>query len=281
MPTTALIAGGLGAAGSIGAAAIGANAQVGAENKAIQAEQQMLQQGENYANTQLGTASNILNPFINAGGSATNLLSYLTGGSTTAPTGTTTNGMASGALTAPFSAANLLTTPGYQFTLGQGLESTQNSFASQGLGSSGAAEKGAASYATGLANNTYNQQFTNYLTQNAQIANILGALTSTGSGAANTLASLYGNVGAAGLGGSVTTGGEVGNALTGQGNAIAGAATGSANALTSGLNSYLQYNLLSNLLSNSSGSMASQVNGYNAYMGNFQNALASSSYFGG
>ena len=50
-------------------------------------------------------------------------------------------------------------TPGYQFTLGQGLKSTQSAAAARGLGVSGAALKGAASYVTGLANNTYKDQF--------------------------------------------------------------------------------------------------------------------------
>lgn len=54
-------------------------------------------------------------------------------------------------------------TPGYQFTLDQGLKSVQNSYAAQGLGSSGAALKGAASFATGLADQTYQQQLNNYL----------------------------------------------------------------------------------------------------------------------
>ncbi len=45
--------------------------------------------------------------------------------------------------------------PGYQFTLGQGLKSVQNSAAARGLGTSGSALKGAAGYATGLANNTW------------------------------------------------------------------------------------------------------------------------------
>jgi hypothetical protein len=55
--------------------------------------------------------------------------------------------------------AQLEATPGYQFTLQQGLESTQNSAAARGLGNSGAALKGAATYATGLANQTYQNQF--------------------------------------------------------------------------------------------------------------------------
>lgn len=56
-------------------------------------------------------------------------------------------------------------TPGYQFALRQGLQATQNSFAAQGLGQSGAALKGAAQYAQGLASTTYQQQFQNYLAQ--------------------------------------------------------------------------------------------------------------------
>lgn len=50
-------------------------------------------------------------------------------------------------------------TPGYQFTLKQGLKSVQNSAAARGLGVSGAALRGASDYTTGLANNTYKDQF--------------------------------------------------------------------------------------------------------------------------
>lgn len=54
-------------------------------------------------------------------------------------------------------------TPGYQFTLGQGLKSVQNSYAAKGLGSSGAALKGAADYATGLSDATYESRLNDYL----------------------------------------------------------------------------------------------------------------------
>jgi hypothetical protein len=57
----------------------------------------------------------------------------------------------------------LAQTPGYQFTRQQGLESVQSGFAAQGLADSGAALKGAANYATGLAENTYQSQLNNYL----------------------------------------------------------------------------------------------------------------------
>jgi hypothetical protein len=55
----------------------------------------------------------------------------------------------------------LAQTPGYQFTLDQGLRATQSSAAARGLGMSGAAMRGAADYASGKASETYNQQLTN------------------------------------------------------------------------------------------------------------------------
>lgn len=246
MPTTALIAAGVGAAGSIGAAAIGANAQTNAAKSAIAVQSAMLDKGYGYANNMLTGAQDVLNPFIAGGQSAMDWYKYLTG-TGTAPSGAT--GPASynpltAPLTAPFSAAMLPSTPGYQFTLGQGLKSTQNSYAAEGLGSSGASEKGAAQFATGLAQNTYNQQFQNYLAQNAQIGNLLYQPAAIGAGAAGSLAGIEGMLGQAGLGAAVGTGQGISNSLTGAGNAVAGAATGAANALTGGVNTALQYSML-------------------------------------
>lgn len=64
-------------------------------------------------------------------------------------------------LTAPIvmDQAALEQTPGYQFARTQGLKGVQNSAAARGLGSSGAALKGAANFATGLADQTYQTQF--------------------------------------------------------------------------------------------------------------------------
>src|SRR4051812_36210244 len=55
--------------------------------------------------------------------------------------------------------AQLEQTPGYQFDLSQGLKATQSAAAARGLGVSGASLKGAATYATGLADKTYQSQF--------------------------------------------------------------------------------------------------------------------------
>ena len=80
--------------------------------------------------------------------------------------------------------ATLEATPGYQFNLTQGLKSTQNSAAARGLGNSGAALKGAAAFATGLADNTYQNQFNNANTNNTNAYNRLKGLIDTGENAA-------------------------------------------------------------------------------------------------
>lgn len=77
------------------------------------------------------------------------------------PNQTTTTGQG-------FSQAELEATPGYQFAKSQGLQATQNSAAARGLGVSGAALKGAATFATGLADNTYGAQFTRAMQQQQQ-----------------------------------------------------------------------------------------------------------------
>lgn len=58
--------------------------------------------------------------------------------------------------------AALEKTPGYQFTLEQGLQAVQNSYATKGLARSGPAIKAAAKYAADLASQTYQQQVDNY-----------------------------------------------------------------------------------------------------------------------
>lgn len=64
--------------------------------------------------------------------------------------------------------AELEKTPGYQFNLAQGLNAVQNSNAAKGLGLSGAGIRGAARYATGLADNTLKTQ-ADIFNQNAGI----------------------------------------------------------------------------------------------------------------
>lgn len=148
--------------------------------------------------------------------------------------------------------AQLEATPGYQFTLDQGLKSTQNSFAAQGLGSSGAALKGAAQYASGLASQTYQQQFQNDWAQKTNIFNMLNTgvnqgqsaaagLSSAGQGMANSASNIYSNIG----------------------NALASGTLGSAQSLIGGLqgvgNSLMMYNMLGGG-GGSSGSIGNMLN---------------------
>lgn len=219
---TAIIGAGVGSAvGGVASAVIGGNAAQSAAQTQLQAATQAQQLQQNM----FGTTQQNLAPFIAAGTGAQTQLQNLTGSGIggnplTAP------------LTQPFAASPygeqtaLQQTPGYQFTLNQGLQATQNSYAAQGLGSSGAALKGAANYAEGLAGTTFQQQYTNYLAQNQQIYNMLAGQAQTGLS------------GAAALGGvSVQAAGQIGNTLTSGAAAEAAGQIGSANALNSGISS--------------------------------------------
>jgi hypothetical protein len=159
-------------------------------------------------------------------------------------------------LTQQFSAptaAQAQATPGYQFTLQQGLKATQNSAAARGLGTSGAALKGATTYATGLADSTYNDVYnralqtynTNYNTASNNV-NRLQSVVGSGQNAAAGLGSL-----------GAQTANSIGNTLTGAANASASGTIGSANALSSGLNSVASGAMTYGLLANNAGGNSS------------------------
>ncbi len=201
----------------IGSAVIGGGASIMGSQNAADAQTRASQAAIAAQQQQFAITQQNLEPYNLAGQGALTQQQLLTG---TNPGGNP--------LTAPLTArfnptmAQLAATPGYQFTLGQGLESTQNAYAAQGLGSSGAALKGAANYATGLANTTYNQQLQNYLTQNAQTYNMLqgqvgigenaaaqvgNASTATGQGIAQSQT----NIGQAQAAAAIAQGNAVGN----------------------------------------------------------------------
>jgi len=117
-------------------------------------------------------------------------------------------------------------TPGYQFNLTQGLKATQNSAAARGLGSSGAALKGAATFATGLADSTYQNQFNNAVTNQTNAYNKLKSLVDLGENAAA-------QTGTAGTSAANTAAG----AQIGAGNAQAAAANATGGAISSAANS--------------------------------------------
>lgn len=140
--------------------------------------------------------------------------------------------------------AQLEATPGYQFDLQQGQQAVANSNAAAGTGISGAALKGAANYATGLANNTLTTQEGIF---QSNLGNVLGPL--------NTMANLGENAGAQAGAQGTQAAANIGNTEVGEGNAEAAGTTGSASAISGGLTSalntagssplnYLMYNSL-------------------------------------
>ena len=148
--------------------------------------------------------------------------------------------------------AQLEATPGYQFDLSQGLNSVNSSNAAKGLGVSGAALKGAANFATGLANNTLQTQAGIFQNNYNNVMNPLTATANRGEAAAATT----GQVGS-------TNTANANNALMAGANATAAGTVGSANAISGGLtgigNSATNYLLMNNLLGDGAGSNAADT----------------------
>jgi hypothetical protein len=161
-----------------------------------------------------------------------------------------------------FDPSNLESTPGYQFTLQQGLKGVNNAASAKGLGLSGAQMKGIADYTTGLADQTYGQQYNRALQQfmtnygiNADQYNRLAGLVGLGQNAAAGV----GNAG-------IQTASNAGGALMGGANAQAAGQIGSANAINSGLGSLGSGIGLYSLLRNNGNSFnsGSWATGFNA-----------------
>ncbi len=144
-------------------------------------------------------------------------------------------------------------TPGYQFTLQQGTQNTNNALAAKGLNMSGAQARGLAQYTTGLADQTYNQQFQNSMQQYNAALQQFNTNYGVQSDAYNRLSGMValGQNAAAGVGNAgLQTANTAGNYLTQGANAQAAGIIGSANAVNSGLqglgNNAFMYSLLGN-----------------------------------
>ncbi len=128
-------------------------------------------------------------------------------------------------------------TPGYQFTLGQGMKAVTNANSAMGLANSGVQGKGIADYAEGLASNTFNQQFQNYWQQNQNKYNMLMGPTQVG---ANAAAGVMNN--------STAVGGNVGGNMINAGNANASGILGVGASGSNAMNQYLQYQMMQRML---------------------------------
>ena len=136
--------------------------------------------------------------------------------------------------------------PGYQFTLQQGQNAVNNSAAAKGGLLSGAAAKGIASYTTGLANQTYNSAFQNYLSNRQEGYNELAGTASIGQQGISSA-----NSAAASLGSGMAQNTQAG--IMGAGNATAAGVAGAANSVGGGLSSLGQYYGLQSVLGGSGG----------------------------
>src|SRR5665213_3252301 len=192
IPTAALIGGGLSAAGGIASAVIGG----GAAKSAAKTQATAAKTAADATMTMYDSNKSLLSPFVSTGANAlggmANLLGEGTGG---------TAGIMD----------QLQKMPGYQFQLQQGLQATQNGYTASGLGQSGAALKGAANYAEGLAGTQYQNLFGNEL-QTAQLGENAAAMTGTLGMQSQSIASGY-NTSAAAAQAAGTVGSA--NALTG------------------------------------------------------------------
>ena len=134
-----------------------------------------------------------------------------------------------GALGAQPSLTDMSQLPGYQFTLQQGLNATQNAAAAQGLGVSGPALKGASTYAENLANTYYNNYLQNYWTNQNNRYNMLYNLAGFGSGSANAMASAAVGAGNTGAQASTAAGGQIASTIANTSAGIAQAQQSAAN----------------------------------------------------
>lgn len=238
MVATAIIGSALigGVSTAIGAQSA-ASAQKSAANQATKAQMEMFNK----------TQAN-LQPFVNLGtGAAGNLASL-------------SSEFANNPIT--LSQDWLEQTPGYKFNLAQGLKSTENALAARGLGSSGAALKGAAAYATGLADSTYQNQFTNALVNRQFQLQAAESPVTIGENAAAGLGKI-----------ATTTGSNIGSNIIGAGNAQAGANIATGNAVAGASNSLVSALLAKQMFGGGAGAATGVYNpavgpsGYYNYWG--------------
>lgn len=251
MSTAAIVGGSLAGAG---ASLFGANKQANAAQSAAQLSYQSQEDALAFQKNQFNTEQQNAAPWLSAGSSAINQLNGML-----QPGGSLTQGYGQN-FTAP-TAAEAAATPGYQFTLGQGLQALDRGAAAKGNLLTGGTMKAEQQYGQGLASTTYQQTYNNalqnYMTNYNQwsqqqsrtynqLAGVSGAgqttagqLAASGQQAANNISNIY-----------QTGAQQQNNALQNAAAATASGYVGAANSL-GGLG---QYALLQNILGNSNGS---------------------------
>lgn len=225
------------AIGAVGAVAGAASSIAGASKGAAGSQQAADAQAAMYQQTRADLA-----PYTQAGVNNLGNLQTFANSGPYGPGGTNYLAMAEGQLPGQMTQAELEATPGYQFTRTQGLQAVQNAAAARGLGVSGAALRGAADYATGLANSTYKDQFA---IQQQRFGNLVNLNQTQQGNVTNQWGRLY-DVAKLGEAAGAATGvagtalaGKEGNFLQTGGQSSGAGIAGVGNAIGGGLQNYL------------------------------------------
>lgn len=199
-----------------GASIYAADKQAGAAKNATDVQLQMFNQ------TQANEA-----PYMAAGGNALSALQRGLG------IGPGVGGSGYGSLTKPFSMADYVKSPGYEFQLNQGMDAINNSAAARGGVNSGNTLKSLTQYGQGLAAQDYQQAYQNYVGQQQQQFSMLDTVAGSGQNAAAKLGA---------LGADAAT--NIGNNITGAASVQGAGIVGAGNAINGGINNYLQLQYL-------------------------------------
>lgn len=236
-----------GVAAAVGAAVVGSTISASGAQSAAKDQENAANNATAAQTAQYATDQQNFSPYLQSGVAANNVLQNQLGIANSGTGDFSQGSLLSGP---SLSQAQLETTPGYQFNLNQGMQGVQNSAAARGLGSSGNALAGAAQYATGLADSTYQNQFNNAVTNQTNQYNRLMGLTQLGQNSAA-------GVGAQG----VQVAANIGSNIIGAGNAAAAGQIGSSNALSNGLNSagYYGNNAFNGMYGNNGTSSTDQL----------------------
>jgi hypothetical protein len=260
--TAIAIAGAVGAAGSLGGAALessaagnAASTQANAADYAANLQAEEAQNSLNFEQQEWNTQQQNIAPWLSAGKSGLSQLQTLLG------LGGNTNTPGYGSLNTPFTPPTLSTAeqyPGYQFQLQQGEGALQNSAAAKGDLVSGNDLEAQQQYGQGLAqsdyNNVYNQSFNTFETNQANTYNRLAALAGVGQTAATTLGSegqtAANTVANIDLTSGAQQGQDIQNAAAAEASGYVGSANAYGGALSSGTNNLTSLLLLSQLYGN-------------------------------
>ena len=162
-----------------------------------------------------------------------------------------------------FSMADYQADPGYAFRLNEGMKQLAGAARARGGAVSGNTMMGAQKYAQGLASNEYQNAYNRYQQNRTNQLQPLGNLMASGQSAASNQGQAAGQYGT-----------NVGNLITGAGNAMAGGVTGAGNAMAAGQLGF--GNTINNALGSAASSYMNQ-NNFNDWLRQNQLAIANQS----